>query len=144
MTDQHEVPKVEATTREPVAGVHTPLVKMHDVGKHSVQLHVPLYFIDGNHEDHDYLEGLVLRSDPDSPFEFWTTQQYVKGTTEWGTQVSQVFVSPRLTGVTSPAADGTYGIGANVPIEVTFNGPVAVTGRAGRRVTRAGPATIRP
>jgi hypothetical protein len=31
---------------------------LHDVGKLSVNLHVPLYFIDGNHEDHDMLDTL--------------------------------------------------------------------------------------
>ena len=31
---------------------------LHDVGKLSVELHVPFFWIDGNHEDHLYLEGL--------------------------------------------------------------------------------------
>lgn len=31
---------------------------LHDVGKLSVELHVPFYFIDGNHEDHLYLNTL--------------------------------------------------------------------------------------
>lgn len=31
---------------------------LNDVGKLSVELHVPFYFIDGNHEDHDMLDTL--------------------------------------------------------------------------------------
>ena len=39
-----------------------------------------------------------------------------------------MFVSPRAGNVTSTAADGTYGAGAIIPITVTFNNPVTVTG----------------
>lgn len=38
---------------------------LHDVGKHSVQQHVPLYWIDGNHEDHLYLDKMLERRNPD-------------------------------------------------------------------------------
>lgn len=31
---------------------------LHDVGKAAVEAHVPLYFIDGNHEDHLYLDSI--------------------------------------------------------------------------------------
>lgn len=41
---------------------------LHDVGKHSVERHVPLYFIDGNHEDHEYLASLLERKDPNQFF----------------------------------------------------------------------------
>lgn len=34
---------------------------LHDVGKHSVQMGVPLFFIDGNHEDHLYLKAMRER-----------------------------------------------------------------------------------
>ncbi len=36
--------------------------------------------------------------------------------------------APTVTNVTSTAADGTYGVGAVVPITITFSEPVAVTG----------------
>jgi predicted phosphodiesterase len=36
---------------------------LHDVGKHSHLLKVPLYWIDGNHEDHTYVDSLVARRD---------------------------------------------------------------------------------
>ena len=41
---------------------------LHDVGKHSQQLKIPLYWIDGNHEDHDYLDALVARKIPEAVF----------------------------------------------------------------------------
>jgi hypothetical protein len=69
--------------------------------------------------------------DPTNPFEFWTTQEYVKivnDGTAWGTRVAQTYVSPRLTSVTSTTADGTYGVGAQIQIDVAFNGPVSVSG----------------
>lgn len=43
---------------------------LHDVGKQSVESHVPLYFIDGNHEDHLYLKGLRERHTGDSMIHF--------------------------------------------------------------------------
>jgi hypothetical protein len=67
--------------------------------------------------------------DPDNPFEFWTTQHFVKGTQEWGTQVSQVYISPRALSVTSPIANGTYTVPTAIPITVKFNGVVEVTGQ---------------
>src|SRR5262245_31470302 len=66
--------------------------------------------------------------DPNNPLAFWTTQEYAIGTGTWGTWVAQVFVSPRAGNVTSTAANGTYGAGAVIPITVTFNNPVTVTG----------------
>jgi len=36
---------------------------LHDVGKHSHELKIPLYWLDGNHEDHDYIDSLLRRSD---------------------------------------------------------------------------------
>lgn len=36
---------------------------LHDVGKHAAETFVPLYFIDGNHEDHTYLKALRERND---------------------------------------------------------------------------------
>jgi hypothetical protein len=66
--------------------------------------------------------------DPTNPTSFWTTQEFAGGTSTWSTQMSQVWVSPRITGVTSTAADGTYGAGAVIPVTVTFNDAVTVTG----------------
>lgn len=66
--------------------------------------------------------------DPTDPTSFWTTQEYAVNPTTWGTRISQVVVSPRVSGVSSTAANGTYGVGAIIPITVTFNAPVVVTG----------------
>jgi len=66
--------------------------------------------------------------DPNNPLAFWTTQEYAIGPSTWGTWISQVFISPRAGNVTSTAANGTYGGGAVIPITVTFNNPVTVTG----------------
>jgi hypothetical protein len=66
--------------------------------------------------------------DPTDPTSFWTTQEYAVAPGTWGTRISQVVVSPRVTGVSSTVANGTYGFGAVIPITVTFNAPVVVTG----------------
>ena len=66
--------------------------------------------------------------DPTNPTSFWTTQEYAAGSGSWGTQISQVWVSPRVTGVTTTAAPGTYSFGAVIPIQVTFNDAVTVNG----------------
>ena len=69
-----------------------------------------------------------IQVDPSNPFAFWTSQMFAQSTASWATGVSQVFVSPRVTGVSSTAADGQYGVGAVIPITITFNHPVVVTG----------------
>lgn len=66
--------------------------------------------------------------DPINKLEFWTTQQYVFDSDEWGTRVIQLFVSPRVSSVTSDATNREYGLGEQIPIKVTFNGNVKVTG----------------
>jgi hypothetical protein len=66
--------------------------------------------------------------DPTDPTSFWTTQEYAVSATTWGTRISQVLVSPRVSGVSATVADGTYGVGAVIPITVTFNAPVVVIG----------------
>jgi hypothetical protein len=66
--------------------------------------------------------------DPTDPTAFWTTQEWAAGSGLWGTYVAQVGVSPRITGVTSTIANGTYGVGAVIPITVTFNAKVTVAG----------------
>jgi hypothetical protein len=66
--------------------------------------------------------------EPANPLAFWTTQEYAVGASTWGTWISQVFISPRAGNVTSTAANGTYAFGAVIPITVTFNNPVTVTG----------------
>ncbi|HEX3146946.1 MAG TPA: dockerin type I domain-containing protein [Gemmataceae bacterium] len=68
--------------------------------------------------------------DPTNATAFWTTQEYVLTSNNWGTKISQVFVSPRVTlaGVTSTLADGTYTTGQVIPITVTFNDKVTVAG----------------
>ena len=48
--------------------------------------------------------------------------------TMWGTQISQVFVPPRVQTVSSTVANGTYLNGAVIPITVTFNHEVNVVG----------------
>jgi hypothetical protein len=82
--------------------------------------------------------------DPNNPFEFWTTQEYVKlidGGSAWGTQVSQLYISPRLTSITTSAADGTYGLGASIDFTITFNGDVEVTGSPFLALNSGGSAT---
>lgn len=65
---------------------------LHDVGKKSVEMHVPLYFLDGNHEDHLLLDSLRARHVPEGnmPDGFMNYGKYPvtyidRGTTwEWG------------------------------------------------------------
>jgi hypothetical protein len=66
--------------------------------------------------------------DPTDPTSFWTTQEYAVGPRTWGTRISQIVVSPRVAGISSTVPNGTYGFGAVIPITVTFNAPVVVTG----------------
>lgn len=49
---------------------------LRDVGKHSAQLGVPLFFIDGNHEDHLRLDTLMTRQDPDREFPWISFGKY--------------------------------------------------------------------
>jgi len=44
------------------------------------------------------------------------------------TLVVRPVIAPPITGVSSPMADGVYGVGVTIPIEVRFAGPVIVTG----------------
>src|SRR5262245_13221001 len=69
-----------------------------------------------------------IQVDPSNPFAFWSSQMFAQTTAAWATGVSQVFVSPRITGVSSTVADGQYGVGAVIPITITFNHAVNVTG----------------
>lgn len=84
------------------------------------------------HMTNDFREPWGMYSatgvDPTDPTAFWTTQEFASGARSWGTRVAQVVFSPRVTGVTSPTADGTYGVGVVIPVTVTFNAPVVVTG----------------
>jgi hypothetical protein len=66
--------------------------------------------------------------DPSSSTTFWTTQEYAVAKGQWGTEVTQLLVSPGLMGITSPAVAGTYGLGSVIPIQVKFVSPVVVTG----------------
>jgi hypothetical protein len=72
--------------------------------------------------------------DPNNPTSFWTTQEYAIGydpfwgADDWGTKISQVWVSPRVTAVATTAPAGAYAAGEDVPITVTFNDAVDVTG----------------
>ena len=79
--------------------------------------------------------------DPSNPLAFWTTQEYAVSAGTWGTWISQVFVSPRAGNVTSTAANGTYGAGAVIPITVTFNSTVTVTGTPQIALNTGGVAT---
>lgn len=69
--------------------------------------------------------------DPVNQTAFWTIQEYAKGTSSWGTQISQVFVSPRVSGVSSTIANGTYNVGTVIPITITFNDNVVVNTAGG-------------
>jgi hypothetical protein len=68
-------------------------------------------------------------ADPSNPTSFWTTQEYaISGGTsgEWGTNVSQVYVAPRVTGITSLPPIGTVAVGSTVTIKVKFNDVLTV------------------
>jgi hypothetical protein len=66
--------------------------------------------------------------DPSNPLAFWTTQEFPQSNVGWTTQLSQIFVSPRASSVSSSAANGTYGAGAVIPITISFNNALTVTG----------------
>jgi hypothetical protein len=66
--------------------------------------------------------------DPSNPLAFWTTQEFAQASTTWATQISQIHVSARVTDVSSPLPPGTYGVGQLIPINITFNAAVTVTG----------------
>ena len=80
---------------------------LHDVGKQSVQSHVPLFFIDGNHEDHLYLKALRDR-EPDKDvihYGKYPVSYITRGTRlEWD-------------GVTFGAFGGAYSIDRSMRIE---------------------------
>ena len=89
--------------------------------------------------------------DPNNPTAIWTTQEYAVSASTWGTKIGQIFVSPRVAvipptgvtsfGVTSTAADGTYTTGQVIPITVTYNDVVNVTGNPTIALTAGGGAT---
>lgn len=66
--------------------------------------------------------------DPTYPLAFWTTQEFVQSDIQWGTQISQVFVSPRAVSVSSANPNGTYGAGAVIDLTLSFTGALNVTG----------------
>lgn len=66
--------------------------------------------------------------DPTDPGTFWTVQEYAEGSVEWGTQVSQIGISPTLKSLTSTTAAGTYGQGQVINVTANFDLPVKVTG----------------
>lgn len=58
---------------------------LHDVGKASVIAHIPLHFIDGNHEDHTYLDALRERGSGMIHYGKYPITYIDRGTTwEWG------------------------------------------------------------
>lgn len=69
--------------------------------------------------------------DPNSQTAFWTIQEYAAGSSTWATRISQIFVSARVTGVTSTIANGTYNVGTVIPITIAFNDPVVVNTAGG-------------
>ena len=66
--------------------------------------------------------------DPNNATSFWTTQEFAASSNQWGTQISQVYVPPRTTNITSSLANGTYTYGDLIPITIGFNDAVTVTG----------------
>jgi hypothetical protein len=66
--------------------------------------------------------------DPTDPNVFWTTQEYATAADTWVSQVASVGVAPKALGVSTTTANGTYGVGAVIPITVSFDAPVTVTG----------------
>ena len=67
------------------------------------------YNLTGGDESNPELWGLYSATNPDptNPLAFWTTQEFAFSATEWRTQISQVFVSPRVQSVSSPLANGS-------------------------------------
>lgn len=66
--------------------------------------------------------------DPINATSFWTTQEYAAASNLWGTQISQIYVPPRMTNITSVLPNGTYTYGDVVPITVGLNDAVTVSG----------------
>jgi len=79
--------------------------------------------------------------DPTNPTSFWTTQEWVVNSTTWASLITQVFVSPRVGNVSSTLPDGTYFIDDNIPITITFNDAVTVTGTPQLALNTGGIAT---
>jgi len=83
----------------------------------------------------------AISIDPTNPLAFWTSQEVALSNVLWGTQITQVFVAPSVTNVTSTTANGTYGVGANISITITFSRPVVVTGAPQLALNSGGTAT---
>ena len=72
--------------------------------------------------------------DPNDHSTFWVVQEWAstQGTnvnnSTWATQFTAFGVQQTVTEVSSTAANGTYGVGASIPITVSFSKPVVVTG----------------
>jgi hypothetical protein len=66
--------------------------------------------------------------DPTNPNVFWTTQEYATASDTWLSQVASVGVAPQSLNVSTTTANGTYGVGAVIPITVAFSDAVTVTG----------------
>ena len=78
--------------------------------------------------------------DPTNPYRFWTTQMYALTDTAWATRVAEVTMGVNAVGADTTAADGTYGVGAVIPVQVTFDGAVNVTGAPRLRLNSGGSA----
>lgn len=99
----------------------------------------------GYHQQGSTLEAWgpnsAIALDPTDPFAFWATAQYAQTDSAWATQVSQIFVAPKALSAGTSAANGVYGVGAQVPITVTFSAPVEVTGDPKLNLNSGGTAT---
>ena len=63
-------------------------------------------------------------ADPTNPNVFWTTQEYANVPDTWVSRVAQVAILATAVNSSTSAADGTYGVGAVIPITVAFSGAV--------------------
>jgi hypothetical protein len=66
--------------------------------------------------------------DPTNPNVFWTTQEYATSANTWLSRVSQVAILESALNASTSVTNGTYGVGAVIPITIAFSGPVTVTG----------------
>jgi hypothetical protein len=107
------------------------------------------YFIQDNSSGRnrwgDY-SAVVL--DPNDHQTFWAVQEWAStvGTSvsnsNYGTQFTAFGVQQTVTGVSSTAANGTYGVGASIPITVSFTKPVVVTGTPQLALNSGGTASF--
>jgi len=113
---------VSGTTDGKTLTLGTPTLTKDGAGRYSLD------FGSGNVRWGDYSNTVV---DPSDPTSFWTVQEFAATGNTWSTQITRINVQPQVAAVTSSIADGTYGVGAVIPIVITFDAPVTVNTAGG-------------